>query len=40
MSHRGRFRACGARSNANFGRITGILPQTERMIRFGGRFLF
>ena len=30
----------GTLGNANFGRITGILPQTERTIRFGGRFLF
>ncbi|MEO5741268.1 MAG: TonB-dependent receptor, partial [Vicinamibacterales bacterium] len=30
----------GTFGNANFGRITGILPQTERVIRFGGRFLF
>ena len=30
----------GTLGNANFGRITGILPQTERVIRFGGRFLF
>ena len=30
----------GTLGNANFGRITGILAQTERLIRFGGRFLF
>ena len=30
----------GTLGNANFGRITDILAQTERMIRFGGRFLF
>ena len=30
----------GTLGNANFGRITNILAQTERMIRFGGRFLF
>jgi hypothetical protein len=30
----------GTLGNANFGRITGILAQTERAIRFGGRFLF
>ena len=30
----------GTFGNANFGRITGILPLTERMIRFGGRFMF
>ena len=30
----------GTLGNANFGRITGILPQTERVIRFGGRVLF
>jgi hypothetical protein len=30
----------GTFGNASFGRITGILPQTERVIRFGGRFLF
>jgi hypothetical protein len=30
----------GTFGNANFGRITSILPQTERVIRFGGRFLF
>jgi carboxypeptidase family protein len=30
----------GTLGNANFGRITGILAQTERVIRFGGRFLF
>lgn len=30
----------GTLGNANFGRITAILPQTERVIRFGGRFLF
>jgi Carboxypeptidase regulatory-like domain len=30
----------GTLGNANFGRITGILPQTERTIRFGARFLF
>ena len=30
----------GTLGNANFGRITGILAQTERTIRFGARFLF
>jgi hypothetical protein len=30
----------GTLGNQNFGRITDILAQTERMIRFGGRFLF
>ena len=30
----------GTLGNANFGRITGILAQTERVVRFGGRFLF
>src|SRR5688500_695948 len=30
----------GTLGNANFGRITDILAQPERMIRFGGRFLF
>ena len=30
----------GTLGNANFGRITDILAQTERTIRFGGRFLF
>ena len=30
----------GSFGNANFGRVTGILDLTERMIRFGGRFLF
>jgi hypothetical protein len=30
----------GTLGNANFGRITSILTQTERVIRFGGRFLF
>jgi hypothetical protein len=30
----------GQLGNGNFGRITGILPLTERVIRFGGRFLF
>jgi hypothetical protein len=30
----------GSFGNANFGRVTGILAQTERVIRFGGRFLF
>ncbi len=30
----------GTFGNANFGRITDILAQTERTIRFGGRFLF
>jgi hypothetical protein len=30
----------GTLGNANFGRITSILAQTERVIRFGGRFLF
>lgn len=30
----------GTFGDGNFGRITSILPQTERAIRFGGRFLF
>ena len=30
----------GTLGNANFGRITSILAQTERVIRFGARFLF
>ena len=30
----------GTLGNANFGRVTDILAQTERVIRFGGRFLF
>jgi len=30
----------GALGNGNFGRVTAILPLTERMIRFGGRVLF
>jgi hypothetical protein len=30
----------GSFGSGDFGRITGILPLTERMIRFGGRFLF
>ena len=30
----------GTFGNGNFGRITEILPLTERVIRFGGRFLF
>ena len=30
----------GSFGNANFGRITGTLAQTERVIRFGGRVLF
>ena len=30
----------GSFGNANFGRVTAILAQTERVIRFGGRFLF
>jgi hypothetical protein len=30
----------GTFGNANFGRITATLAQTERLIRFGGRFLF
>ena len=30
----------GTLGNQNFGRITDILAQTERMIRFGGRLLF
>ncbi|MBK5295564.1 MAG: TonB-dependent receptor [Vicinamibacteria bacterium] len=30
----------GALGNANFGRITGIIGSTERVIRFGGRFIF
>jgi hypothetical protein len=30
----------GSFGNANFGRVTGIIGQTERIIRFGGRFLF
>ncbi len=27
-------------TSGNFGRVTGIIGQTERVIRFGGRFLF
>jgi hypothetical protein len=30
----------GSFGSGNFGRVTSILPLTERMIRFGGRFLF
>jgi hypothetical protein len=30
----------GSLGNANFGRVTSILALTERMVRFGGRFLF
>jgi hypothetical protein len=30
----------GSFGNANFGRVTSIIAQTERMIRFGARFLF
>jgi hypothetical protein len=30
----------GSLGNGNFGRITGIMGQTERVIRFGGRFMF
>ena len=30
----------GTLGNANFGRVTDILPLTERMVRFGVRFLF
>jgi hypothetical protein len=30
----------GTFGNGNFGRVTEILPLTERLIRFGGRFLF
>jgi hypothetical protein len=30
----------GELGNGNFGRVTSILPLTERVIRFGGRFLF
>jgi hypothetical protein len=30
----------GTLGNANFGRITDIIAQTERMIRFGGRLIF
>jgi hypothetical protein len=30
----------GTLGNANFGRVTDILPLTERMVRFGARFLF
>jgi hypothetical protein len=30
----------GTLGNANFGRVTDILAQTERVIRFGGRLLF
>jgi hypothetical protein len=30
----------GQLGNGNFGRVTSILPLTERVIRFGGRFLF
>ena len=30
----------GTFGNANFGRVTAILAQTERVVRFGGRFIF
>jgi hypothetical protein len=30
----------GSFGNANFGRITSIIGGTERVIRFGARFLF
>ena len=30
----------GSLGNGNFGRVTGIIGQTERLIRFGGRFMF
>jgi hypothetical protein len=30
----------GLLGNGNFGRVTGIIDQTERVIRFGGRFMF
>jgi hypothetical protein len=30
----------GSFGNANFGRVTDILPLTERMVRFGARFIF
>jgi hypothetical protein len=30
----------GTFGDGTFGRITEILPLTERVIRFGGRFLF
>jgi hypothetical protein len=30
----------GTLGNANFGRVTDILPLTERMVRFGARFIF
>jgi hypothetical protein len=30
----------GTLGDGNFGRITSIIAQTERVIRFGGRFLF
>ena len=30
----------GTLGNANFGRVIDILPLTERMIRFGVRFIF
>ena len=30
----------GSLGNANFGRVTSIIGSTERVIRFGGRFLF
>ena len=30
----------GTFGNANFGRVTDILPLTERMVRFGARFIF
>jgi hypothetical protein len=30
----------GTLGNANFGRVTDILALTERMVRFGARFLF
>jgi hypothetical protein len=30
----------GTLGNANFGRVTDILPLTERMVRFGARVIF
>jgi hypothetical protein len=30
----------GSLTSGNFGRVTSIINQTERVIRFGGRFLF
>ena len=30
----------GSFGGGNFGRITGIIGQTERVIRFGARFIF